>query len=366
MMDNLSYNAKNRGAITDLVDDILNYYGLESSKVLVKVLYEKIDEVCGTYSSNCETYGEIMIRIDPEISTYDSIVATAFHECAHYYMAIRKIRLQDVQENERLTDLTALYLGGDGYYKRNYDIKRFSNLQPGYLTYDELHYAIERICELRKEKEKKIHQLNLTNKASFEDAKSLSDKVIALEKQLCFDNVICEPETIQKVFHIYADLKEKSDSYFSVCSKTLYNSLPTISEINRIEAQKKEQKNKVESLYKELKKYVELIEEQKVYSPTVYDYLKNISRLAGEGNVFCLFEKLKFYCLSSKTMDDAKIIYEKIKHHGTADSLFVLGKCFDEGVYVAQDKEHARELFLLAAKDGSVDAQKKITMIEAF
>lgn len=154
--DNLTYEAHNSGAVSSVVDEVLKHYRIDSSKIHTIVEYsdkENIQngEIRGQYSGN-NGYGTIKIVIKPTYSEFDTVVAIIMHECSHYYKYLHNINLPNVEEDERLTDLTTIWLGGGSKLKFGYFPGE--NVNIGYIKKEEFLYAVNKTEEYYR----KLHQ----------------------------------------------------------------------------------------------------------------------------------------------------------------------------------------------------------------
>lgn len=124
--------------------------------------------VAGQYVSTGFVSREIRINMK-EGYNFHTVAAIICHEITHHYLFGRNVRLSDTDENERLTDLAAVYLGFGLYmllgYKP-YKVDRTStngsagtvtktiSYSVGYLKPEQIGYAIKKTNQLRKSFEK--------------------------------------------------------------------------------------------------------------------------------------------------------------------------------------------------------------------
>ena len=144
--------------IKDVLDEILKYMdmGLDTrivNLIINKRTYRSRDGVAGTYTENKRV---IEVNIDEE-SSIDNVIAVLIHECTHHFLLTKNIRLDNIQKNEYLTDLTTVYLGFGKYmykgYKdrgilkytqeKEYETKVYiRNDKVGYTGYGDIKYAM--------------------------------------------------------------------------------------------------------------------------------------------------------------------------------------------------------------------------------
>jgi hypothetical protein len=122
----------------------------------------------GRYVRSGFSHNKIHITLKPEYSLYE-IVAIVCHECTHHFLFSRNIRIEPEDENEKLTDIAAVYLGFGKYLSYGYKPterivgekieggvrtiqKEISHL--GYIDLAQIKYLQKRTDKLRKRNEK--------------------------------------------------------------------------------------------------------------------------------------------------------------------------------------------------------------------
>ena len=144
----LVYDAKNAKAIETVVKEVLLHYGVDQSKYTIQVEYQEkeLDKnggTLGTFTKSMPFGGTIKVVLVPRYSEYDAVMAVILHECAHALLSSRMISLPDTKENERLTDVAAIYMGGANYIKRGYYM--YKSFRIGYLQEGESELVIREI-----------------------------------------------------------------------------------------------------------------------------------------------------------------------------------------------------------------------------
>src|SRR5438045_5152209 len=89
-----------------------------------------------------------------QLNDPQSLIASICHEVAHAYRTFHEIRVEDRDEEERLTDLTSIFLGfgifmanaSERFIKEAYQVgtkavTKFGSMRSGYLTFDESCFA---------------------------------------------------------------------------------------------------------------------------------------------------------------------------------------------------------------------------------
>jgi len=103
-----------------------------------------------------------------------------------------------------------------------------------------------------------------------------------------------------------------------------------------------------------------LAEYQSLLGEPVREYLAGMTALVKSGNVFAMYEKMKFYASNSDSLSDAKALFAAIEKRGDGDALLILGRCFREGVGVEQNHDMAKYYFYNAWQRGSEVAKSEL------
>lgn len=128
----------------------------------------------GFYEKGPLNYRAINLIIEPY---FDFLTCTSIiiHELCHCFMDENKFKIEDKLKNERKTDLIALFLGFEYYFKRTYGKKEIQinkdvlfKYQIGYLNLDEIYYACKKI--------KKFVKINYKNKIEDEKIVFLKER----------------------------------------------------------------------------------------------------------------------------------------------------------------------------------------------
>lgn len=91
---------------------------------------------------------EVFIEVSKEIIKFNNILlATIAHEIVHQFLNINNIRFKDTIANERLTDLTCVYLGLgkimlNGLWEEVYDLNYKYSAKAGYLNLSEIAFIL--------------------------------------------------------------------------------------------------------------------------------------------------------------------------------------------------------------------------------
>lgn len=142
-----------------LADSIVKHSGAYNT---VEVIIHDIDtDRSGQYTAYGEANWELHIFKDERFNLYQ-VIAIVIHECVHNFLYFYKLELFPEEENELLTDVTAVFLGFGpllmkGYkplkkiaktnLKGNENDFKVKRLRVGYLNLNELAYVIRKYEE---------------------------------------------------------------------------------------------------------------------------------------------------------------------------------------------------------------------------
>ena len=106
--------------LKDVMDDIFHHMGMGLDTRMITLEVNRISDeskhAAGLYYRGSK---KISININEGYSV-DNVIAVLIHECTHHFLFSKNIRLEDVDQNEYLTDLTTVYLGFGKYMYRGY------------------------------------------------------------------------------------------------------------------------------------------------------------------------------------------------------------------------------------------------------
>lgn len=154
----LQDNPHDEHAIAALLIDIHHFYGMDTAKLRCDIRYvhdydaeqkEDKENPAGSYSDCGDGTRKITMYLRKSYNLY-TVTSIAAHETMHHFLEQRKIKYTNIEENEFLTDIAALYLGFEEYMvKGNSDLydggNRFRTV--GYLTKSELALVIKAIAK---------------------------------------------------------------------------------------------------------------------------------------------------------------------------------------------------------------------------
>ena len=115
----LKYSKFDDKILKELLHDILNYMQIDYSEITFDIRRTS----SRTRTSIAGSYNNESKKITLEITTYsnlDRVISTLAHECTHHLLLGNKIELKNRNDNEILTDITAIYLGFGDYFYRAY------------------------------------------------------------------------------------------------------------------------------------------------------------------------------------------------------------------------------------------------------
>ena len=356
----LVYDAKDPVAVESVTREVLSHYGLDPSKYHIQVEYQekelkKDGGTLGTFTQLKPQGGIIRIVLVPRYSEYDAVVAVILHECAHALLYSTMISYPDTKENERLTDVAALYMGGEKYMQRGCFM--YKSFHIGYLQEYECDLIIKEIERRRgqsaeKELQRKEQYNNVINQI-INCIKTISNLSTDIQPY----QMIRERTVLQESCKRFSEWQEKLEEIRqTICSIDLKR--PPEGVLQRLN-----------QYIDEIKKYEELfaswentVQYQKQLSSGMVDYYKEIMVLAEEGDVFAKLEMIRFWSKCSGTAQDALAYYYQLrKEDNDPDALYTSGICCMQGLAVGRDENEGRSLLCKAAALGSQEAINELT-----
>lgn len=156
----LRYSRFSEKYILELLDEILNYIGLDINSISLKINYISSKyqiSYAGLYSEkyNSQNKKDIVLNIQNDM-TLDTIISILAHECTHHLLLSNNIRIKNTIQNECLTDVTAIVLGFGKYMAKGYKIsnkiiydeinhRSIKKDRVGYLSYKDINYALKKL-----------------------------------------------------------------------------------------------------------------------------------------------------------------------------------------------------------------------------
>ena len=355
--ERLTYEAHDPAAVERVVREILGHYGLDGRTIRVQVDYarEPVPVNGGTLGAFTPggAGGLVRVVMDRNYSNYDSVVAVALHECAHALLNALRIRYPDRDENERFTDLAAIYFGGGRYILRGYfpsDGRRI-----GYLNRIECEAAQALVQKLREkywaEAAAACNQAESDWTEQRDRLKALAEEVEALARTL-------HPGRVLREAAIRAELEGMWQAGAADRAEAL-----------RLTADKPEAAKpaaeRARALEDALMPFRDALREwqaaeryQAQLSASSLDMVRGVGPLAEQGNAFAMLELIRFWHGCPATRRDAALLQNKLLAVNDRDSLCALGLCCREGLGVEKNEAAARDYFRRAAALGSPDAQR--------
>ena len=349
----LVYDAKDAKAVEIVVREVLLHYGVDQSKYKIQVEYQekelnKDGGTLGTFTRSMPFGGTIKVVLVPRYSEYDAVISVILHECAHALLFSRMISLPDTKENERLTDVAALYMGGANYIKRGYYM--YKSFRIGYLQEGESELIIQEIEKRRNnlfgKKDKLIEQIE----TKWKSLPELSDCVHP-------NRVIRAKTIVESSYPVIMKWKEQSEDLIRVINRMRL-------ETGTYGADPKANIDKLEEINSLIDEYGMILSEwrqaedyQSNLSDARKEYIKGILSMAEKGNVLAKLEMITFWSECSATSRDASVYYnESQKQYDNPDALYLLGVCNMQGLVTQIDKNAGQSLLCKAAALGSQDA----------
>lgn len=364
-IDTLTYEAHNPDAIRRAANEVLTHYGLNASCYSVEVDYDASSVVSaggtrGTFTRGLLSGGRIRIVMERTFSEYDTVISIILHECAHAFCSLKGIHLNDPDENEYLTDVAAILLGGGRYILRGYFPS--SDYRIGYLRRAECEVAKElcdRLFLSQKDRERMEREQLLSERSAKQRALLSLRQTIEQGKNNLHPGRVIREASIRNRF--FLDWKE-NDDHLSDAGKLL-EALTDASkaepktlreEIRRMS----ELENKLKKFSDELYQWQEAEYQQANLPEIALESARGVEALADNGNAFAILERIRFWSAGPATHRDAEISFEMLVKAENADALCAAGVCYLQGLAVEKDPAKAREYLLRAAESGSKDAAK--------
>jgi len=364
LIDRLTYDAHDAAAVTRVVEDVLRHYGIDRATIRVQVDYIERHNAgeggtLGTFTA-MGAGGLVRIAIDPEYGEYDTVVAVVLHECAHAYLNARRIRIPDADENERLTDAAAIYLGGGDYILRGYFPP--SGHRVGYLSKIECELAQQRVAELQASRAKRDAEARRQIEAEWSRASDELRALAASVENACrtlHPGRVLREQTIQARFHAQwqtgeAKLREAADALKRIGSGAELDNVA----LGKATDDARALAAPLREFAATLREWGEAEAYQMALPDGALETARGLGPLVEQGNAFAVLERLRFWYGCPATREDAELYYRRLLTGGDGASLCALGICSREGLCVPRDEAEARVYFQRAAALGSPDAQR--------
>lgn len=331
--ERLTYEAHDPGAVTSVTDQVLRHYRLDPSKVRIETEFldqkrEDSEEVRGQFQNAVTGYGKVRIILKPEDSEFDTVVAIIMHECAHYFSEIHHTKLEDKKENERLTDATAIWLGAGQRMERGCFPR--SNVQIGYLTQDECHYAI---CETERRRQAAIDKSE-TFRKSFEAEAAAQSAAIDMVGRMLKMEVLCGEKNLEKLRALKEACRRKQRHLSTILTQLEHAmSKNAYCEMNAQLLQTSLAERKaLEPALQAFEAFRPLTMAGLLLDKETYAYYAAACEYAQSGNVFAQFEMLQFYHAHPSIIasEEAWFLIAKLEKSDAADAHYLLGRCWNE------------------------------------
>lgn len=360
----ISTNGKNDSVIKDTVGEILSHIGMIKQWVDVNVVYNPVDEnantgYAGIYNETGILYGKIDIIINPHYDA-DMIIAIACHECAHNFLLKRKIKLEDKPENEKLTDIAAVYMGFGSYM-----IKGYSNIKSklGYLHNDEMYYAHGEIKKLQSSEEIRQDIIN--------DLKTdIKQRIVNLRTNISVNKSAIQPVSFNIPYNTEGYLKliyenfnliqnGEIDKWIVYFSEKVKNPQLTVSDLRIIQNEIEGYIARLSEYNKAIDKFMLLAEHQLNLSREAISLIKKMHNDALNGDSNSMFMLIKYYLSIPEFLDDARFYFEKLSKSQEVESYCYIGDCYCNGILVKKNLDTARHYYYNAMQMGFPAAKEK-------
>lgn len=361
--DRLTYEAHDPGAIASVTDQVLRHYRLDPSKVKIESeFFDKRAEdgkaVRGQFQNEAAGHGKVRILLEPKDSEFDTVIAIIMHECAHYFSEIHHTKLEDTEENERLTDVTSIWLGGGERIARGYFPS--SHIQIGYLTKKECQYAIS---ETERRRQAAIASSEAFRQQFIAEA-AAQTAVIDMAGRMLSIEALCGAENQEKLHilktncrHIQVQLTKILAQLEHAMSKDAYCEMNAGLLQTALTA-----RESLDPVLGTFETFRPLTMDGLQIDKAAYAYHAAVCAHAQAGNIFSQFEMLQFYNAhpSAVASEEAKLLMEKLEGSDIADAHYLLGRCWMEGICVPADQNAAIRHWVQAAGLGSEQAEQAL------
>lgn len=361
--ERLTYEAHEPGAVASVTDQVLRHYRLEPSKVQIETAFcdrkpERSEEVRGQFQNSAAGYGKVRIVLKPEDSEFDTVIAIIMHECAHYFSEIHHTKLDDPEENERPTDVSAIWLGAGERMLRGCFPR--ANVQLGYLTKDECQYAV-RETERRRQAaiaESEAFRQKFAAEAAAQTA-GIDMAGRALETE-----PLCGEENQEKLLALKEKCRQKQKQLAKILTQLEHAmSEHAYCEMNALLLQTAQAaREELDPMLGAFKAFQALTMKELQIDRETYAYYAAACEHARGGNRFAQFEMLQFYNAhpSALASEEAKYLIGRLEKSDTADAHYLLGRCWNEGICVPADRNAAVRCWVQAAGLGSEQAEQAL------
>lgn len=357
--DRLTYEAHGPGAVSSVTDQVLRHYGLDSSKVRIETVFSnqksENEEVRGQFQNAAAEHGRIRIVLTPEDCEFDSVVAVIMHECAHYFSEIHHTKLENKEKNERLTDLTAIWLGAGERMERGCFPRK--NVQIGYLRKEECHYAIGEAEACRQRAIRKAEALRPRFATEVTMLKDGIDKAGCVLKT----EVLCGDKNREKLLVLKRECESKQKQLKRVLtqmehameSSAYYEMNEQLLQAARTAREEAKAMLSAFDVFRPL-----TMEGVQLEQPTFTYYMEACVH-ARAGKACSQFEMIQFYSAHPSVIasEEAKNLMDELEASDLPDAQYLLGRCWNEGIFVSADQNAAVRCWVRAAGYGSEQAE---------
>ena len=364
LLDQLTYDAHKPGAVEKVVREVLSHYGLDQTRYTVLVEYKPQDlktkkENLGTYTNTGCGRGIIRIFMFPRYSEYDMVIGVIMHECAHALLHSIMVSLPDRDENERLTDVAAIYMGGDRYLQRGYFM--FHDFHAGYMKDAEINLLCGEIARRREN----------ALRAKRTAAKEMEALIAHIERKwkslpeiteiMHPNRVVRESATVMEIYGAMMNWKEKTEGIAKLIRMIRQGEFRTGNPEKDL-LRLKEYDRETTAYERLLRDWQRVEDFQTQESAEKTADRKKLLDLAESGNAFAKLELIRYWTEHTETARDAMRYYDGLrKKDEDPDSLYAAGICCMQGLGTRKDENEGRSLLCKAAALGSQNAIRVLT-----
>ena len=365
-------SGKDDTVIKEIVGMILDHIGMIKAWVDVNVKYgygsDENIKYAGTYNETGILYGKIGISIQPNYDKF-MIIAIACHECAHYFLNKRRIRPDDTEQYEQLTDITTVYMGFGSYMIKGYANKRTSDntgdrkTKLGYLNSVEMEYTHTEVRKLRFSEE--IRQ------ELIEDLKNdIKVKVNDLKTDILANKSAIQLVKFSTAYNTEGYLKLLSENFILIQNGDIdkwyihfYEKLKTpqlnINDLQILQNEVEDYRMRISEYNKAINKFALLVEYQSNLSDDAISSIKKLHNDALHDDSKSLFMLIKYYSSIPSFSDEAKYYFKKLGECKNAEGFYCIGECYSSGIMVEKNMKTAEYYYYNAAQMGLSAAKEK-------
>jgi len=362
---------ENHEIINQIVKEIILHIGMIVDWLDVNVYYDdtvnNASSTAGTYNETNFLRGKLNIVIKPNYNE-EMLLSIICHECAHHFLNKRRVKLDQTQQNEVLTDIATAYLGFGAYMYKGYDRKQtivdnyfISTTKVGYLNRVEMRYAYNEIRKLQASesiRKEIVADLKLKIKNNFVKTENIINTYQSRLKKINISKLVFNKHGYYKF--IANDSFKLHVNNFEKMKKKVDNQKLTVDDIKQLQIDLNQFNKNINKYIIALKKLSVLNEFQMNLSSDAIQSLNKTHIDAMNNNAHALLILIKYYLSIPDFSDDASFFYNLLTNCNDGDGFYCLGECYYAGLVVEKNIEKAKYYFYNAKEFGSSVAKERL------